>query len=287
MKSFVDYSIEFAHMYGGSLQDGRLTPEQEESARIACDFAEKLRRDGFSCSLCVLIDDYNEPMEVDEASVHELLSGCGAPPDHILRESQFARQHAAALIDAIDSRYLQESKDGELMFDARTDDIRLWAPLPDSKSFREMLRDPFGDLVPPRKSTSFRLSLLEKQSHRQTLSVRSTTEAMSVGEQRYSRSTYQSRTEIVLSRKNDDGNETYACPLLAACWHLARLGIEPYEQAAGSAVSFSDRPFFAKRLVTILPAAYLKIEATAFEIISSVKLRSVRKQRYKLSYHFF
>jgi hypothetical protein len=237
----------------------------------------------------VLIDDYNGPNDLEAEIAYDLLAEQGLPPDHICFEAKFAGDLADTLIDSLDKGYIHKGENDDILFDFQTVDLRLWVPVPTKKSFREMLIELPEEPAEKAKKRSFRQLLVEDglpniQTNPRNLPARP---SLSADTETYLRESYQSRTEIVLRRKLDSGYQQYSCPLLASCWYLARLGVEPFSEVEKTVVSFTGKPFFGKKLITILPISYLKIEATVYEILAASKRKAIRRKRNNFSYHFY
>ena len=78
----------------------------------------------------------------------------------------------------------------------------------------------------------------------------------------------------------------WTCEALAACWHLARLGAEPWHGCARSHGK-GTTPLGATRSVSFLPTRFLPTEARAFELIRCAQSKTVRKKAKRMSWRFF
>lgn len=79
-----------------------------------------------------------------------------------------------------------------------------------------------------------------------------------------------------------NGRGKCPCSFLIAIWHLVRLGFFDAEPIIGHSV---EKPFAAKKIITILPQRYAGIEKKALEIIESTKFKDLVENR--LEYIFF
>jgi hypothetical protein len=265
----VDFNIEYAHIYANEFRrDEIIGEEQMKSVEVVKQIIGDLETIGKSYSLNILVDDYNEEVtKVDEKALFSQLNEIGLPPDHVMRESQLAVSSAEILIEAMSDRYLDKQKPYELTFIPKSNDIRLWAPNHEDQSFRRILWEHSqGE---------------KKEDFSKERELRERAEAL------ISRESFRTKSEIVLQYTGDDGTTRYTCPLLTACWHLVRLGVKPFAEEYKNIKSFTSKPFFGDRLITVLSSGYLKIEGTAMEIISLAKSKTIKKQKSRLEYYFF
>ena len=239
---------------------------QRRSIEAAQWVVNSFKAKGKTYSLNVLIDDYNdESGEISDDYVHRELANAGLAPDHIVRESLLAGKAAEALIDSMADRFLHIAEErGELSFVGESSDLYLWAANPD-----ESVRRSFWDYVQGR--TEIPLSTKDEGTVERLVRRRA----------------LQSRSEIVLRYRIEDGTVRYTCPLLTLCWHLMRLGVEPFAEETARINSFTATPFPGDRLLTILPASYLKLEATTMELLLSCQPKRIRKRKGSLDYLFF
>lgn len=265
----VNFNIEYAHVYGEMLNRGGISNEEHaKNISIAKEIAKGLRKQGKTYSLSILLDDYNEEaIEVSDDEIFLELKRMGLPPDHIMRESHLATSMGEALINAIDSRYLEKDKVDEVVFIPKSNDVRLWSPEIDVRSLRrifwEKSESARGKKHPERKDAGGRAEAIVR------------------------RKSFHSESKIILKYKDEKNISRYTCPLLTACWHLVRLGVKPFAEEFTNIRSYTDKPFFGKRLITVLPSSYLKIEGTALEIISLAKSKTIKKRKNDLEYHLF
>ena len=82
------------------------------------------------------------------------------------------------------------------------------------------------------------------------------------------------------SLKNNNGD--HSCALLASSWHLARLGKHKLPENAIKKIN--NKPFEAKKIITILPKKYKPVEEKALNIIKLTKYKNSGK---KIKYIFF
>lgn len=72
----------------------------------------------------------------------------------------------------------------------------------------------------------------------------------------------------------------HTCAILSAVWSLARLGF--YKLKEEDLKRFSDKPFTANKIITILPRKYKSVEDKVIKIIESAGLHKFRpKMKYK------
>jgi len=283
----VDYNVEYSHIYYSDIGNGKLKDEQIKSIEITQEILHNLRRNGLTYSLNVLVDDYSENLECDTTQVYDLLANYGMSPDHICLEACFAGELSDTLINSLSGNYIHLGKKDDLIFDVQTIDSRIWEPSPKPKSFREILFCSANSKKPSKKS--FKQIFFEDEYENYSKNTCDSLEKSSLikNSEAYIRESYQSRIEVVLKHKTDLGVTLYACPVLASCWYLFRLGVEPFKIVENDLFSFSDKPFFGKKLITILPNSYLKVEATVLEILAASRKKSFRKKRSLIGYHFF
>lgn len=266
----VDYSIEYAHIYSDQLKANQMMDEHIKSIERTKQIIGLLNSLGKSYSLSVLIDNYNEGEfeneEVDFDVIYSELDKYGLPPDHIMCESNLTHT-ADLLIDNISNRYLKAEGTNKIVFTPTSNYSSRWAPSNNDYSFRRQ----FWDYSQGKIDDISSMKILERS-------------AASID-----RESFLSKSEIVLKYVYDQNtNKTYyTCPLLTACWHLTRLGVNQFDVNASKIKSFTSKPFFADKLITVLPSKYLKVEGTAMEIISLAKKKSIKKSKKNIEYVFF
>ena len=251
-----DCNVEFAHIYS-SADVTSIDPEQQESIRRAQSIVRTLSQRGESVALSLLVDDYSCPGIPDLNTVTEVLGKAGLKPDFVMRESALVTV-AQSLIDILPARLLYRTDDG-LFLSTRSRDPLLWA------------------VSNPHLEHDFLEIFLLRQS--EDLSV-DTGRAQPM-------SRYQTTSSLVLLVSEEEEKPHYSCALLTACWHLMRLGVPPFADLHKELLATSNACFFARRIMTLLPARYLKLEAAALELISVAKSKRVRRHRHSLEYVFF
>ncbi len=63
------------------------------------------------------------------------------------------------------------------------------------------------------------------------------------------------------------------CSLLITIWHLKRLGLIKIERGELKNLSKHNKPFIGRKIITILPEKYRKVEEKALKIIESTKFK--------------
>jgi hypothetical protein len=74
----------------------------------------------------------------------------------------------------------------------------------------------------------------------------------------------------------------HTCALLSASWSLCRLGI--YQIPSDAINKLKNKPFEAKKIITILPEKYHPVEDKVLEIIKSTKFKKMIRN---IKYEFF
>lgn len=256
----VDYNIEYAHLYA---DDERVSigKEQEKSIELTEEVIEKLERKGKTYSLNLLIDNYNGNVDrVDEDHLYSQLEEKGIAPDYIVYEADLVRA-ADSLIDKIRDSYIKRGEN-EISFTSSSDDFKLWEAEQDL-SFKERFFENQIESKDNIRDKRLNHTVARRDSNLTT-------------------------AEIVLKYVSNEADEVrYTCPLLTACWHLARLGVDPFQEAVDDIKSYSSKPFFGKYLFTVLSSQYLKIEGTAMELISLASSKRIKENKERFKYRFF
>jgi len=275
--TYSDYNIEYSHIYLGEGQ--KLIGESElEGIRIAKSIVRHLEKHGKSCSLCVLIDDYSNSHFIDIDRIHSEMLKTGLTPDFYFYESFLAGETADCLIESIPKKYIKSENENVTI---RIDDTSSIRVASSKNSVRSKILDELSKEQKVKQFNGVRDLLLAKLNdefiEEQSLNYDN------IGIRRTSSA---SLTEVILKTYSESG-ERYSCPLLDAAWHLTRLGIQPYSEQVENLISYSDKPFFGKKLITILPSGYLRVESTAMEIIGMLKRKTIRKRRRNIKYYFY
>ena len=254
----VDISIEFGHLYTEQINEAIKNGNLKKSIEMARMLSQILALQGKSFSLAVLIDDYNNNLiQVDHNEIMDIYKKMGLTPDYIVFESKLANS-AEYLLSCLPDKFLVKESNS-LIYRSQSADSHFSELLQDGRRFKAIFMDRLksGADATVRNRKSY-LSLQERRCH--------------------------SNAEIVLLY-NQNNQVRYGCPVLAACWYLARLGVEPF---------YSDlkienrefRPFIGKHLLTILPVDYMKVEATVHELISLCKTKAIKKCKKRMDYFF-
>lgn len=252
------YNVEYAHLYSADVSgDLAFLDENIERTRSIID---RLSHYGISYCLSVLIDDYSEAFGyVDPESIITVLSDRGLTPDYVVMESEMAH-HADYFIKFLPKKYLIED-DNQVVFQSASNDSNfpsLRAPARRYKSiFMEKAHTEKGKW--------------DREEHRRRITLR---------QQRC-----QSDSSIVLC--HDTGSQVrYSCPLLTACWYMARLGVEPFTTPFAYRRKGCES-FIGNRILTVLPIDFLKVESTAVELISLSRTKPISKRKKQIEYHFY
>jgi len=241
-------NIEACHIYFG--EQGFDENEILESISIVKETLGSLSEDGYT--LNVLIDDYfMKPDAQDITYLVNTLNESGIMPTGIYYESD---------LKTVAHVFIEELKQHRLK--RTSEDVFFSNVSNDSSLYRSLERD------------SMKSSFLDGDSFDDCED-----EKVSVNRvQKYSMTTI---SQI------SNGNVRYSCPLLAACWNLARLGYEPYVSAL---TTFKDeeqkKEFSSSKLVTLLPTTFIAVEATVVDLLKSLKPKKYKGIEKSLSYTF-
>jgi len=256
-ENVVDYNIEYAHVYVSDITENlsKLDLNIEKTISIIDD----LNRKKMTYTLSVFVDDYSDNDKT--INVNEIISLCNSlrlPPDHVVMESEMAKT-AENFIDKLPERYLL-SEDNKMYFKSESTDIH------------------FSDLLKDRRR--YKAIFIEKaEMDRKAWEEQKQKEYLALRQQRC-----HSNSSLVLYY-NDGKDVRFSCPLLAACWYMARLGVEPFYSSIQNKLSI-NKPFIGNKLITVLPLEFLKVESTALELIGLSRTKVISKNRKKIEYHF-
>ena len=249
-----DVNIEFAHIYADSVNAEDFS-ELEPCIAPTLDLVESLKTRGKSFSLNVLVDNYfPEADTVNERSLVAFLSAHGLRPDGVYMEGDMAPS-CEAFIDGLKASALVR-RPGEICFSCVDNDPRL-------------LRNSFG-------------STLKGMFLQGGADIEQREAPANHAPKRVQRI-----FETVLAQF--DGTQTrFSCPLLAACWTLARFGIEPYVDALFATGNDTLRNgFVASSVVTVLPCTYMTVESTVVDLLNGLRKKPLRKLSQSIEYRFF
>lgn len=260
--SYVD--IEVSHFGAHQLSDLRsLAHEYANVLQLGDTIATIGER---SAVFSLLIDDYNFELPVSRAEAVDTISSWTHSPNYLVWERDLV-DLAAALIHELRQPFVQESVTECYMY-TKSDDVLLWSDDGGGAAgFLELFasRHNLTSLSPPLQTAAERHG--------------STTPTDGFGP----KSTAASRT---LLSTGQNGGRKYSCSLLTACWHLARLGVEPFGTAVRTKLTALPVGSPSK-IWSILPAKYIKVEASAMEIISLCKSRRLYKQAKNIRHVFY
>lgn len=253
----VDFNIEYAHIYASDI-NGDLRKLQRNIERTNL-IVKSLRSQKKSYALSVLIDDYSEDQdEVELSQIEGIFADLGLIPDHIVMESAMAAQ-AHFLLETLPEKNLKKIGD-EIVFQSESKDIHFSQLVKDKRRYKSafMERSQLGRNEWEAKRQKEYLLLKEERIH--------------------------SNSDLLLCHTM--GSVTrFSCPLLAACWYLARLGVEPFSSPVVRGLD-GNRPFVGQSLITVLPLGFLKVEATAMDLIRISRAKRISKCRKKVEYFF-
>lgn len=258
-----DVSVEFFHIYADNVATREFASWGPALAATR-DALEALKRAGKSYSLNVLIDNYFSPSsEVDAEPLYEFLTSEGLRPDGIYLEGDLHRV-CTDFIDEMRPAYYRRTPDA-LVSSMHSEDAHLVHDMPD-ESLKGMFLRSAGGVAKWRE---------RGPGPRDIGSV--------VAGGRVERS-----STVVLARYDESGEIRYSCPLLAACWVLARLGVDPFRQAVRPLIRSPDSlGFVGAEVLNILPTMYLSVEATVYELLRSLKRPPLRRLRHSMQYSFY
>jgi hypothetical protein len=253
----VDYNIEYAHIYASDIK-GDLSRVQRNIERTGW-IIESLRQQNKTFVLSVLIDDYSENQEdVHIPDIENIFADLGLSPDHIVMESTMAGQ-AGSFMDLLSEKNLRR-EGNQIVFQSESKDIHFSELLKDRRRYKSVFME---------KSKLGKSEWEEKQNKEYIL----------LKEQRV-----HSNSDLLLCHTQDNITR-FSCPLLAACWYLARLGVEPFASPVIQRLS-KNKPFIGSSLITVLPLEFIKVEATAVDLIRLSKTKTISKCRKRIEYFF-
>lgn len=230
------YNIEFCHIYAGDVL------EQDTLVRTVAEYNKALNLvDGASFSLNVLIDDYNGKGEVDTATLIKEFLGMGVNVNYIAAESFFTSSAEYLLEVLLDNKKIgADEENTTAVLEVKSENLHMWDDYVEVQAIPLAQRN--LDLLLNSKGASPYPIVLNNAK-------------------KYS-------AKVFLKYQTTNGTR-YACPLLATCWYLARLGVEPfYDKDMFIDVADSSQSFIGTDLLTLLPSYYLQVEATIRQIIS-------------------
>jgi len=257
LNNIADYNIEYAHIYSSDIING--LDKIKNNIDKTLPIIKLLKHQGYSIALSVLVDDYSCDQEkIEPEFIHDLFSKCGLSPDHVIMESELTK-NAQYFLNMLPDKYLFKH-DNKTIYQSENQDIH------------------FSDLLV--KTRRYKTIFLEKNTINSDYSKKhKPNELLSFNQQRC-----HSNSDLVLYVEN--GEECrYSCPLLAACWYLARLGVNPFYSSIFNSLK-KDKLFIGKSLLTILPIDFIKVEATATELIGLSKTKRINKCKKKIEYYF-
>ena len=136
MEQKLIYNIEYAHIYGSQIGIDISIEEIRESVEKTKAIIKQLGNKSYT--LCVLIDDYNEPMKKEEYEIYDLLKKLNLAPDYIARESRLVSA-AETLLQELPPRFINFISEERIDFVSKSEDLHLWTQLSDTRSFKELL----------------------------------------------------------------------------------------------------------------------------------------------------
>jgi len=251
-----DVNVEFCHVYADSLDSTDFS--DLHSGLIATrEVLAALEKAGKSYSLNILIDNYfvkNDSLDFNH--LLDFLASENLSPDGIYLEADL-HSVCEEFIDFLKPVSVIRQPT-ELVFNSSGFDDHLFGPSPGDTLKGSFLRG--------------KRSIPEQ-------------ELRSPGFESRDRCQSSARTVIVQYQEDKERN---SCPLLAACWVLARFGMQPFMNALSTFESDEQRDgFLGQELITILPASYLSVENIVMKLIGNLKTRSLRKLQHRIQYRFY
>jgi hypothetical protein len=224
-----DANIEFGHFYAhppGSRRLKRQLRESERTAREAMSLLHMLQALGLECSTSLLVDNYNwtHPLTLDD--VQAITADWPLVPDYVVWESEVSTL-APSLIRQLDSRFV--TTDGRSRFlVVQGHDIEM-------ENFEPQQPGPIDTLL-----SGF---------------------SASPPEVRRRDSDFYYRMEVALEYHGGRAERIFGCPLITACWHLARLGYAGLPTPRYQQLRVEAPSFVAAQVYSVLPTRYLLVEA--------------------------
>lgn len=253
----VDYNIEYAHIYSSDLLED-LSKVRSNIAKTK-NLIKTISNINATYSLTVLIDDYSEDqLPVSKVVINNLFLELGLIPDHIIMESEMAKE-ADFLLNTLPEKNLIREENRFILKSESTD-------MHFSEMFQEKKRY---------KTIEMEKMLLGEEAWNDLQRIN----LLNLKQQRV-----HSNSNLILVF--DDGKtRRYSCPLLAACWYLARLGVEPFYSSIKHSLNV-QKLFVGNNLLTVLHLNYLKVESTAIELIGLSKSKTISKCKRRIEYYF-
>ena len=257
LESVVDINIEYAHLYAANLErDIKSLENGVQKAREIIDLADRQR---LTHSSTVLVDDYSiGSTEVDIKKILLILESLRLAPDYVVLESEMVA-NVTYFLQFLPQKNLIRETDRVVYHSAGLDANLEQTALP-ARRYKSIFMERAKRSGGSENQMTGR-QVLSLQQHR-----------------------IHSESSIVLA-VGEGASVRYSCPLLTACWYLIRLGVEPFY----SPILYRRRnapSFVGRRLVTVLPLDYLKVEATAVELLSLSKTKAISKCKKRISYFF-
>lgn len=249
----VDFNIEFCHIYAGIKH--RLNNKDKENIHRTKILTNALQHQEKNYCLCVLVDDYSNPSDFEEKAILNLFENEEIKPNYIVKESSLS-DLAERFIKTIPKKW-KKMIGNKLHFVNYTTDFQIKNEPQRYESddyLLSFLKD--RDIIKPIKNNN-------------------------------SPGLYDTYSDIQLWEKIDDKTK-YSCTLLTACWHLLRLGVPSFKDLIKKiyTIDGSNKPFFGKRIITVLPLKYINIEANAMELLSFSTNKQIKKSRQNIEYIF-
>ena len=245
---FLDLNVEFGHLYQHDIEQGKFDV-LVPNLEVTRQCVEILERQGLTYTKTILVDDYSySSSSRDVAPLLEFLKQEGLEPHYVAFESDLVSV-APMFLEGMKKRYVKEHSGGTLVY-LQSEDSHLPESVPGVR--------PKARLFDDEESTSYALFAQRR--------VRSDTQV------------------FLVSRKEE--SVRYSCPLLAACWVLARLGKQPFAGAIRPVASLEGRPFFGRQLINILPTEYLKVESTVLDLLGQLRDKELRTCQGRIRYWF-
>ena len=249
MGGHADVSVEYAHLYLRGLDEDAVRRSVRAARTWLSPLVAEMESRGRRVSKVVMLDDYFTQDEDVVRDAHDLLLRVcaeeGMSPDWVARESLLATS-ADQLLEALVRP--PEFGDG-----SRRPQERLHESWLSNGQPRRDAVDADDDLM-----VTLADPVLTSQPQERTAPSRVTPANHAI------------HLDVEMHKTGRRGT-SYSCPLLAAWWQLARLGLHA---PPGLVVPVERRgiPFAAKRTITVLDARFIEVEHAVRTILDHVEL---------------
>ncbi len=257
----VDLNIEFAHMSPSEALDiPHLFKDLEDEIYLTRELVKGAESSDKTYCLTLLVDDINDPQGPDVIvnweTVRQEFAKLGLLLDHILYESKLSTVGDSLL--SLLAR-MAKTKGAAKTFSVRSRDLKMLRQIEAERPLDLLFR---GGL-------SRRLAAPTKQ-----------------WQQEVPHDLVKTAVVLSFNEKGDEPVTRYTCVTLATCWHLARLGVQPFKNVAELGMRFSEKPFIASNAISILPLEYLAVESHCLQVIRAIPDPAISSLWQNIQYHF-